>query len=87
MADLTNGPIKAPLLVDGANPDALATFDYDGARLAVGPAEPDGTVFVVGLEPVTDTMITVHQGGRTGSIHITVTDAPLVVTLGPSVPR
>ena len=50
-------------------------------------AEPDGTVFVVGLEPVTDTMITVHQGGRTGSIHITVTDAPLVVTLGPSVPR
>lgn len=85
MADLTNAT-KAPLLIDGANPNG-ATYEYDSARLQIDAPAPDGTVYVEGLQVVADTTITVHQGGRSGVLHVTVTDAPLVLTFGPAVPR
>lgn len=85
MADLTNAT-KAPLLIDGANPNG-ATYEYDEQRLKVDVPDADGTVFVEGLQPVSDTTLTVRQDGRVGVLHVTVTDAPLVLTFGPAVPR
>lgn len=83
MSDLNspNTAQKARLLVDGANPapDAVITSNRDGV-VQIDPADGDGNVFVEGLAAA-DVTITVVQGGRSGSDDITVTDAPLAISL------
>lgn len=85
MADSLALGQKAPILIDGANPPAGTVFTADSGIVTAEPADADGVVFLLALGTGVVTL-NASEGGRSGSDVITVTDAPLVVSLGAAVP-
>lgn len=86
MAALTNTQ-KAQLLVDGSpiNADTPGVASSDTA-IATLVADELGKYEVVGIAPGTAT-ITASYNGRSGSLEVTVSAEPFVLTLGPVEPR
>lgn len=80
MAELTTAQ-KAPIYADGElmNPDDGECESSDDTILSVGTAP--GHWFAYG-ESAGDATITVTRNGRTGTLTVTVTEQPIVVTLG-----
>lgn len=85
MAELDNAS-RAQLLIDGhdvnSNTPGISSSDTSVASLA----DINGKFYVVGQTPGTAT-ITASVLGRTGSLDVTVTAAPFVLTLGPAEPK
>lgn len=86
MADLTNAQ-KALLLVDGApiNANTPGVTSSDPAVASLG-ADDDGK-YVVNGEAAGTATITAAYLGRSGSIEVLVSEAPLVLTLGTLEPK
>ena len=87
MSDTLTTAEKAPLLADGVqvNVDqATVTVSAPGVLEIVNEGGGMGWVYgrVAGL-----VFVSVTEGTRTGSDEITVTDAPIIVTLGQVVPQ
>jgi hypothetical protein len=85
VADLSNAQ-KAPLLIGG---DAVASdtpgiASTDPAIASIAPF--DGEYWVVGQAPGSTT-VTASYAGRSGSLEVTVSAEPLVLTLGPAEPK
>lgn len=86
MADTLSDAQKARVLVNGANPSADAVIiSSSNANLTVDAADADGNVFVRGVA-AGNVQVIVTEGALSGFDDITVTDAPLVVTLDTPVP-
>lgn len=88
MSDLTTAQ-RAPILVDGsALPSGNSVTSSDSA--VVTPANvttPEGSkVYAVANAPGT-AVITVTVGGRSGTLAVSVTEAPLTITLGAPEPK
>ena len=86
MATLTNAE-KALILVDGESvtPEDAAVSSTANV-IASTPVGADGFVYVQGNLAGVAT-INVTKDGRSGSVEVTVTDAPLAVTLGTPEPK
>jgi hypothetical protein len=86
MADLTNAQ-KAPLLVDGEPIDdshpGLTSSDPSVATVANGG---DGNYWVIGQAPGS-AVISLSYQARSGSLAVTVSEAPYVLTLGAAEPK
>lgn len=77
---------RAQVLVDGdALPDQSSVITFSEPNIA-GLAAVDGNIYVTGLA-AGETEMTVSKGGRSGSVTVTVTEAPLIVTLGTPEPK
>jgi Flp pilus assembly secretin CpaC len=77
---------RAQVLVDGAPlPDASSTITFSEPNIA-GLVAVDGNIYVTGLA-AGETELTVQKAGRSGSVLVTVTEAPLIVTLGTPEPK
>lgn len=86
MADLGNSK-RAQLLVDGAPiPEADAAQVSSTANIIAAPAIVGGTVYIVG-NIAGECSINVARNGRSGSLAVTVTNDPLVITLGTPEPK
>lgn len=89
MADLTTAQ-KAPLLVDGeelvAGTASIFSSDHSVATPQNINTEDGLLVYVVAVgEGTAD--ITVEKDGRSGGVSVTVTEAPLDVSLGTPEPK
>lgn len=81
MSDTLTTAQKARILVDGANPATGAIFSTDPSGVVtIDAPDVDGNVFVHG-DNAGSVAIRVDQGGQNGTDDVTVTDAPLAVTL------
>ena len=77
---------RAQVLVDGDPlPDASSTITFTEPNV-VGLIAVDGNIYVEGIGAGV-TEMTVTKAGRSGSLTVTVTEAPLVVTLGTPEPK
>jgi len=75
---------RRPLLVNGANPDAGATFgaSRDGV-VTIDAPDASGVVVVTAVAVFDGLDITVTEAGNSGTdVGIVVAASPLVVTLG-----
>lgn len=77
---------RAQVLVDGDPlPDGSSTITFTEPNIA-GLVAIEGNIYVTGLA-AGETEMTVEKAGRSGSLTVTVTEAPLVVTLGTPEPK
>lgn len=86
MADLGNSK-RAQVLVDGAPIlEADAAQVSSSANVIAAPAIVNGTVYIVG-NLAGECTVNVARAGRSGSLAVTVTNDPLVITLGTPEPK
>jgi hypothetical protein len=86
VADSLTNAEKARILVDGENPETGAIFSTDPSGVvSIDDPDGDGNVYLHGVT-TGDVLLTVTEGTRSGSETVTVTDAPLVVTLDTPIP-
>lgn len=83
MATITTAQ-KAPVLIAGA-PDPGIAVQVSGPSLSVQVTTT--AIFIVGVSPDPNASITVTKDGRSGTLAIEVTDAPLDVSLGDPEPK
>ena len=87
MSDTLTTAEKAPLLADGVQVNVdQATIVADPAGVIEIVNEGGGMGWVYGRTAGV-VVVSVTEGTRTGSDEITVTDAPIIVTLGQVVPQ
>lgn len=85
MATLTTAQ-KAPVTVGGIDYPSSDPFPTSSDDTVVGISQADGVWFAAGLL-VGVAVVTVTRAGRSGSVTVTVNEAPLDVDLGTPIPR
>jgi hypothetical protein len=85
MADLTTAE-KAPILIDGEHVNADTPMSStDESVVSIG-GDTAGKAYAIANAAGSSTILAAY-GGRSGSLDVTVTAAPLVITLGPAQPK